>query len=476
MAPELGDLAAALPPDVNQESPLTVAALHDLLGKLAQRPVPTGRITRLWALGSLEAKVAAGYLACWIRSAYATRDEKERQFNEAHLKAALKLLGGMGYLRGAIMKVGQILATHPDVVPEQFADVLGRLHFEAPPMHFALLREFVRGELGADPEDVFDDFETQAFAAASLGQVHRARIRGSGQRVAVKIQYPNIGRAIRDDFSNMLTFLMPLRLSGDWENLREQFDDVRDMLTRETDYSQESENLRIARSAFTEDDGIVVPRVFPEVSTPRVLTMELLEGPHLDEFLATGPAQQLRDHFGHKICVAMLRLDHAKSLVYADPQPGNFMFMPDGQLGFIDFGCCRHESEEDNALWAEGERAYFESRESLYESIARLSDLTPKQAADKERMEAMARFSDWAWEPVIHEGPFDFGRPEYFRRGVEVYTALLRRRYTRSRPANTWMIKAIYGLRAMLTRLEARVDVGTVYRTERKRGPRYRES
>ena len=474
MAPEIGELIAALPAEVDQELAPPELALQDLIDKLANKPVPVGRFSRLWTLGGMQAKVAAAYFAWWVRNGYANADKREQTLNETHLRAALKLLGGMTYLRGAVMKLGQILATHPDVAPEHFADVLGRLHFQAPPMHFSLLREMVRNELGAEPEDVFDGFETQAFAAASLGQVHRAYLKGTQQRVAVKIQYPNIGRSIRDDFRNMMAFLAPMRLTGDWDNIKTQFDDIHHMLDLETDYEHEAENLRIARSAFAEDEGVIVPRVFPEVSTRRVLTMEYIGGLHLDKFLAADPSQELRDRFGHKMCVAVLRLDHSKRLMYADPQPGNFLFMPDGRLGFIDFGCCHHESNEDNDRWADGERAYFESPEELRAALARISDLTPKQAADDGRMRVLTQFSDWAWEPVVHEGPFDFSDPDYFRRGVKVYGEVLRRRYTRSRPANTWMCKAMFGLRAMLTGLKARVDVGAIYRAEKRRGSRNR--
>ena len=471
MSPRIAELIDALPVE-SQEAAEPGATLQDLLSELSHKHVPIGRFNRFWVLGTLQAKVAAAYLAWWLRSGYARADQRQRTLNETHLKAALKLLGGMTYLRGAIMKLGQIIATHPDVAPQQFADVLGRLHFEAPPMHFSLLREFVRNELGADPVDVFDGFETKAFAAASLGQVHRALLKGTGQRVAIKIQYPNIGRTIRDDFRNMMAFLTPMRLSGDWDHIKAQFEDIRHKLDLETDYEQEGENLRFARAAFTEDEGIVVPRAFPDVSTRRVLTMEYIPGLHLDKFLATDPPQQLRDHFGHKISVAVVRLCHSKHFVYADVQPGNFLFMPDGRLGFIDFGCCHYESDEDTKFKAELEQRYLgspeadRSPEALREPLARGSDLTSKQAADDARMNLIVRFSDWAWEPVLHEGPFDFADLDYFRRGAAMYGEALRRRYTRSRPANTWMIKSIFGLRAMLAHLKARVDLGIIFREE----------
>jgi predicted unusual protein kinase regulating ubiquinone biosynthesis (AarF/ABC1/UbiB family) len=465
-SPKIAELIDALPVEP-REAVEPGAALQDLLKELSHRQVPVGRFNRFWVFGTLQAKIAAAYLAWWLRSGYATADERQRSLNETHLKAALKLLGGMSYLRGAVMKVGQIIATHPEVAPEQFVDVLGHLHFEAPPMHFSLLREFVRSELGADPEDVFDGFETRAFAAASLGQVHRALLKGTGQRVAIKVQYPNIGRSIRDDFRNFMAALTPMRLSGDWDNIKAQFEDVGHMLDLETDYEREAENLQIARSAFTESEGIVVPRVFPEFCTKRVLTMEYLGGLHLDKFLSTEPSQELRDQFGHKIAVTLFRVQYSKKLVYADPQPGNYLFMPDGRLGFIDFGSCYHQSAEDVDCLSEQERTYFgSSPEAFRRANARGGDLTPRQAADDARMKMFEQFADWAWEPIKHDGPFDFSDLDYFRRGAKLYGEFLRRRYTRSRPSNTWLIKCVYGLRAMLARLKARVDVGAIHRAE----------
>ncbi len=138
---------------------------------------------------------------------------------EAHLRAAVKILRTMGYLRGAAMKLGQALANLPSIVPDQIVETLERLHFEAPPMHFALLRERVRNELGREPEEAFATFDTRAFAAASLGQVHRATLH-SGAAVAVKIQYPAIGRSIRSDFRNLSALLLPLRLGRGWEPMK----------------------------------------------------------------------------------------------------------------------------------------------------------------------------------------------------------------------------------------------------------------
>ena len=167
-------------------------------------------------------------------------------------------------------------------------------------MHWSLLKEMVCNELGDDPEILFASFDKRAFAAASLGQVHRARLK-SGEEVAVKIQYPGIARTIREDFRHLNLFLLPARLSADWENTKDQFDDLRTRLEHETDYEREAAALEKARSLFSEDDGIVVPRVFRHHSTARVLVMERLEGMHLDEFLSTNPSQEVRNEFARKM-------------------------------------------------------------------------------------------------------------------------------------------------------------------------------
>jgi len=241
--------------------------------------------------------IGAAYLFHWLQGFFKSADENKRLLAEVHWKTALRMLDSMTYLRGAVMKVGQTLASFPDIAPREFVETLEKLHFDAPPMHWSLLKEMVNSELGDDPENVFASFDKQAFAAASLGQVHGATLK-SGEEVAVKIQYPGIARAIESDFRNFLLFLLPSRLSKDWDSTKDQMDDLRMRLAQETDYELEAANLRKARAVFQEEDRIVVPRVFPQWSTGRVLTMERLRGLHLSEWIATGPSQEERNDVG----------------------------------------------------------------------------------------------------------------------------------------------------------------------------------
>lgn len=260
--PTPADAIAALPAGLDEEiRSETQQSLARILEELTHRPIPVGRLNRFWALGSLQARLALGYLAWWLRKGFISADASEAALNEQHLRAALRMLATMGYMRGVVMKIGQALSQIPNLLPEQFLDVAGHLYFDAPPMHYSMLREHVLNELRADPAEIFDDFEPRAFAAASLGQVHRARLKGSGHPVAVKIQYPNIARTIQEDIRNLITLMFPMRLSSDWENLKVQMTDVAEMLDDESDYLQEAANQEHARSLFTPDDGVVVPRV-----------------------------------------------------------------------------------------------------------------------------------------------------------------------------------------------------------------------
>jgi tRNA A-37 threonylcarbamoyl transferase component Bud32 len=467
MVPKVADAIAALSDlQGNDAEGIEPQSYELVLADLAGRAVPGGFVKRIWAFGGLQAQICQAYIAYGIRSRFVNEDERERLRAEANLRAALKMFVSMGYLRGAAVKLGQALANLHDLLPAEVVETLERLHFQAPPMHFSLLREQVRNELGKDPEEAFATFEPRAFAAASLGQVHRATL-SSGIQLAVKIQYPGIGRAIRADFRALSALFLPLRLSRRWDHHKAQLDDVRKVIELETDYEHEADTLARARAAYSEDDLIVVPRVFREYSTRRVLSMEFCPGVHIHDYLSTNPSQADRNHFGRLIYLALSRLHYGERLLYADPSPGNFLFLPDGRLGLIDFGCVRPYNDAEWNCCRLADIAVREGITGPIRPIRVFAGLADGEDAPPEHLALLEAWSRWMWRPYWHDGPFDFGDERYLREGIELLGRFYSERFTLGVAMAVFTARWYFGTLAMLYRLRAQVDVGAIDAQER---------
>jgi predicted unusual protein kinase regulating ubiquinone biosynthesis (AarF/ABC1/UbiB family) len=443
-----------------------VRVLGEALVELTQGAVPAGALRRLWIFGGLQAQVCLAYAVYWAKSWMRDAERRERDLAEAHLRAAIKMVRAMGYLRGAAQKLGQTLANFPDVLPDQIVETLERLHFDSPPMHFSLLREQVRNELGHDPEELFTSFEPRAFAAASLGQVHRATLK-TGEGVAVKIQYPAIGRSVRSDFRNLSALMLPMRLGREWEFVKAQIDDIRRVLEEETDYEREADSQRRARSLFRDDEEIVVANVYDDLSTRRVLTMDYLEGVHVQEFLARNPPQSERDHFATLIFRAGSRLHYKGKLLYSDAHPGNYLFGSDGRLGFIDFGCVRPYTDAEWECCRLADRAIFGGKDDMERVVRSSLALGEGEDVDRDHHALVEAWARWMWRPYWHEGLFDFGDSRYLREGVDIFADLVGRRYTRGLPMSVFLTRWFFGTCGLFYRLRARVDVRSIDVTER---------
>jgi aarF domain-containing kinase len=455
--PTMAQLMDALPDSSGEAAP-PHGVLHERLEDWALRPVPVGSFRRLRVLGTMQAEVAAAYLFLYLRGMFKSAPEKERLLAETQWSTALRVLDSMSYLRGAAIKFGQMMANFPDIMPGPFVETLERLHFDAPPMHWSLLSEMVNSELGEDPTDRFASFDKRAFAAASMGQVHRACLK-TGEEVAVKIQYPGIARTVRDDFRNLFIFLIPARFSRDWDSVRQQFEDMRLRLERETDYQPEAEMQDRVRKLFREDDGVVVPRTYREHSTSRVLTMDYLAGQTIDQFVATNPTQEARNHFARLILRAWYRMLYAGRLFYADIHPGNFLLLDDGRLGLLDFGFVL---ELDDTMWdhfRQIDRPQTTGRIADRLVAMKMWHGITDDPSHADWLRLSSEMCDWFWRCRYTGGEFDFGDEADFRRGVLLLTEIGRKRYSRGRPYQPVIARQTFGIRAILYRLRAKIDV-----------------
>ena len=468
MNTNLRDLLASLPDEEKEASTLLDSdeaqeQLKAIFADLAYRPVPVHSLSRLWTIGELSTQVALAYTGLWVRGLFADAKKKERQAIETNLRVALKMVHRLGYLRGAATKLGQAFGSLPELLPEQVVSTLDMLHAQAPPMHFSLIREVVRSDLGKDPTDLFATFNKEPFAAASIGQVHRATLK-SGEDVAVKIQYPGIGRAMQTDLRNLMALIFPVRLSQSAAAIRGWLESIRTMLAEETDYVHEAQNMREALALFPPKDGIVVPKVFDEFSSSRVLTMKYLPGKSLDAFLAAHPSQELRDEFGRKINLAWERMYYAHAS-YSDPHSGNYIFMSDGRLGLLDFGCIQHFTPEERTVVERGE-AYLDGRITLEQSLLE-AGYSESDLANEKYMAPLRRHQAWLTAAAFHDGPFDFGDRAHFQEGIDSLKEMTQKPYP-APPMYFYVFRSIFGVKVLCWRLKCRVDMRKLRDQERK--------
>jgi predicted unusual protein kinase regulating ubiquinone biosynthesis (AarF/ABC1/UbiB family) len=243
-------------------------------------------------------------------------------------------------MKGAAMKVGQMISLHDGLLPPEVAEVLRALQKEAPQVPSEVMRYEVEGSLGARVEDLFAELEEEAYASASIGQVHRGRLE-DGRRVAVKIQYPLIDEIVRADLKNLkrlLHSLVALITDVDFEPV---WGEVRDRLLEEIDYRHEAQNMRQMAELHAEVPEIVIPAVVEELSSDRILTMELVEGIPPQRACSDRYPVELRNRWGRVLFEFLMRglLEHR--FLHADPNLANFSFLEDGRLIVYDFGCVK---------------------------------------------------------------------------------------------------------------------------------------
>jgi predicted unusual protein kinase regulating ubiquinone biosynthesis (AarF/ABC1/UbiB family) len=313
--------------------------------------ISRGRLQRTLPLVALGARTTGNAIVAGLRSKLTGADA-----SEFHARTAERYVELLGRSKGALMKAGQVLSytgVNP-AVPAEFRSVyetaLASLRSDAPPMAGELARAVLERELGRRTESAFAEFDPEPLAAASIGQVHGARLH-DGRAVAVKIQYPGVAEAIHADLKNaeLLTTFLSLLLSG-MSSRRPSFDlsgAAREMsvrITEELDYRLEAAHQAEFAEHYRGHPFIRVPEVVSELSTARVLTQELAQGLSWSDGVKAG--QELRDQWAEAIWRFTYGSYRRLHMFNADPHPGNYVLHEDGGVSFLDYGCVKRFSGE----------------------------------------------------------------------------------------------------------------------------------
>jgi predicted unusual protein kinase regulating ubiquinone biosynthesis (AarF/ABC1/UbiB family) len=306
----------------------------------------TGRLARLAKLASLSAKLSADVGARAVKR-FARKGGEDESVSLLGQGAAEKLVATLGDLKGVAMKIGQTISMDPDLLTPEIRAVVAKLQNQAPPMPWATVEQVITEQLGRSPDEAYASFEREPLASASLGQVHRA-VTKHGVTVAVKIQYPDIAKAIHADLDNLSAMVAMVTTTSRLTQGKDYFRELQQGVLEELDYEVEAERARRFEQALAPFPDLKVPKVYDELTAERVLTLEFLPGETLKEFLHHH-REAAHDDERFRIARLLTRVTWgpflASGVVHADPHPGNFLLLPDGRLGVLDFGAIKQMSD-----------------------------------------------------------------------------------------------------------------------------------
>jgi predicted unusual protein kinase regulating ubiquinone biosynthesis (AarF/ABC1/UbiB family) len=320
---------------------------------VAEDKIPKGRIRRSARLGSALGLQATRYAGTRTANVARSNQRAEERLEARHLETALKLASTLGEMKGAAMKLGQLASfVDTEFLPEEYREIyqdqLAKLRDSAEPMAWGKVEKVLVDEY--DPErldELFEDIETEAFAAASIGQVHRATL-PNGRRVAIKVQYPGVAEALEADLRNMGTIVRLAKAIAPGLDPKAIAEELRERVLEELDYEYEAQNQRDFARAYRGHPFIYVPPVISRLSRRRALVTEYVEGLGF-EAVKELPKPE-RDRFGEivfRFCFGSIyHLQHFN----ADAHPGNYILMADGRVAFLDFGMTKKLDPEQIEL------------------------------------------------------------------------------------------------------------------------------
>ena len=300
---------------------------------------------RFFKLAGMTASIASKSVANSIRNLTADEEQKNAARSQLFQEIGLQIADTLGEMKGAVMKVGQIASQYKDIFPPEVAKAISKLQRQAPAMPFAEIKQQVEKELGKPLNEIFTSFEPEPFAAASIGQVHRA-VLPDGQAVVVKVQYPGVDQACESDLKQVRLALRLMGVLKIDKKLQDQlFQEIQDSLSAELNYEIEAQNLEVFKTFHEQlDDQVIIPTVYKQYSSRRVLTLSLEQGESIET--ASTWSVETRNQIGRRLIRALGQEMFFLKRFHCDPHPGNFAFREDGSVIIYDYGSVKTLSPE----------------------------------------------------------------------------------------------------------------------------------
>ena len=422
--------------------------------------IPTGKIQRASKLMTTGVKVGGNYLKYYgkkLVNSETTRDE----LNESN---AEDIYDSLKDLKGSALKVAQMLSMEKNILPNAYVEKFSLSQFQVPPLSAPLVRKTFQRYFGDTPESLYDTFDANSIAAASIGQVHKAT--KDGKELAVKIQYPGVAESISSDLAMVKPFAMKMfNIKG--KDSDKYFQEVEGKLLEETDYILEVKQSKEISGACKNIPNLRFPKYYAELSGERIITMDWMHGEHLSVFAKKNTDQEKADKLGQSLWDFYMFQMHELKRVHADPHPGNFLVDSEANLIAIDFGCVKTVPKEFYVPYFELARPEnINNPEIFREKMYELEILKKEDTPEETKF-----FSELFYEMLslftkpFHRDTFDFADEEFFGKIGELSTKYSKDTEIRKMNGNRgsehflYINRTFFGLYNLMNDLGAKVQI-----------------
>jgi predicted unusual protein kinase regulating ubiquinone biosynthesis (AarF/ABC1/UbiB family) len=401
-----------------------------------RNPITTGRARRAIKMGGLASQVGTSYLWTSIRRPFLSRTAQDRELLETHIRNAERILESSKHLRGAFMKLIQMLSMRQDLLPGEALDVLRTTQSSVPPMSYGTIAEQVRREIGQRPEQLFRTFDHTAFAAASLGQVHRARLK-DGREVAVKVQYPGVEATVEEDLKNMKLLLRTLQAIGR-DVMRQKVDtaaiyaELEARLREELDYVSEARNMQEFGRLLADDREVEVPAVVKELRTWVANKCHALVWRQILEF----------------------------GVLHTDFHPGNYLVNYHPRLGILDFGSIRRFRDAER-------RAYLQVARGIIDDDARAIGAGMQKLGWLDRAQnaaPMVKIVRILFAPMMVDRDYDPKEYDTVGNATQVGEIAFEHKLYKSPAHSVFLLRALIGLEGIIRHLGVKTNYRRIFK------------
>lgn len=418
--------------------------------------LPESKLKRTVVGGRTAATVGGKVLRYLVKKPFMSEADQAVARDRLEKDYAREIFKGLVLLKGTALKIAQLLSFELDLIPSAIRKELEKSYNQVPPLNRALVRKVILNAFGESPEQVFARFDSTAHAAASLGQVHIASTH-DGQKLAVKVQYPGIGKSIENDLQMIRSLARPTPYA---RFVLPVLKEIEVKLGEEIDYLQEARYTQFFHDHL-KTENVRVPCVFKELSTKTVLTSEFIEGLSLDAWIATDPGQEERDRVAQTLYHLFLDSLLELKCLHADPNPGNYIIGPDLTVGLVDFGCVKRYSLEFVQLFKEVFKTMLKgNKEQYFEYLDKMQVIhTEIDTETQDEIYAILKRSA-EWFGQLYEAEiFDFGKnSDFVLEGKKIMQETYHyRNYFKPNPEYVFLNRANYGMIRIFERLKARL-------------------